>query len=192
MARPSRRRVPSRRQAPRSAPVAGRVLTPAEAAVFEAIASRLWPGSPGDPGAREAGAVFYLDGALAGAYADLVAVYRRGIASADAAARAKYGAGVAELKAEELDTLLTQMEAGPLPEFDHPSAQEFFDLCLTHTMEGVLSDPVHGGNREFSGWKVIGYPGPHYTYTEADHQSREPLSRPLQSVADLDPRRPDA
>ena len=72
--------------------MAWRVLTPAEGAVFEAIASRLWPGSPGDPGAREAGAVFYLDGALAGAYADLVAVYRRGVASADAAAGATRGA----------------------------------------------------------------------------------------------------
>jgi gluconate 2-dehydrogenase gamma chain len=163
-----------------------------EATAFEAIAARLWPGSPRDPGALEAGAVFHLYGALAGAYADLVPVYRRGLASADAAARARYGAGLAELPAEELDALLTQMEAGLLPEFGQPSAQEFFDLCLTHAMEGVLSDPVHGGNREFAGWKVIGYPGSHYTYMEADHLNGKPLTRPLQSVADLDPRRPDA
>jgi hypothetical protein len=37
-----------------------------EAATVDAIVSRILPGSPDDPGAHEAGVVFYIDGALAG------------------------------------------------------------------------------------------------------------------------------
>ncbi len=167
------------------------VLTAEEAAIFEAIAARFWPGSADDPGAREAGAVYYLDRALAQAYAGLQGVYRRGLQAADAAARARYGAGIAHLSPDHLDALLTLMEAGHIEEFMDPGASQFFTLCLTHTMEGVFSDPVHGGNRDFAGWKAVGYPGPHYTYTEADHARFDPLSRPVQSVADLDPDRPE-
>jgi gluconate 2-dehydrogenase gamma chain len=169
-----------------------RFFRPDEAARFEAIAARIWPGDAADPGAREAGAVVYLDRALADAYAHLQETYRRGLAAAERAAQERYGRGLAALGDGELDALLVAMEAGALTEFDTPGAAEFFGLCLTHTMEGVFSDPVHGGNRDFVGWRAIGYPGPHYTYSEADHGRSAPLERSVQSVSDLDPTRPDA
>ena len=31
-----------------------------------------------------------------------------------------------------------------------------------HTVIGFLADPKYGGNRDYIGWKVIGYPGPRH------------------------------
>lgn len=42
-------------------------FTPDEAATVEALTARILPGTPDDPGAREAGAVFYIDRSLSGA-----------------------------------------------------------------------------------------------------------------------------
>jgi gluconate 2-dehydrogenase gamma chain len=37
--------------------------------------------------------------------------------------------------------------------------QVFFNLVRTHTLQGMLSDPYYGGNKNFAGWAWIGYPG---------------------------------
>jgi gluconate 2-dehydrogenase gamma chain len=65
------------------------------------------------------------------------------------------------------------------------SLSRFMDLVRVHTMEGLFADPVHGGNRDFAGWKAVGYPGPYIVYTAEQQQSFEPLNLPLQSVADF-------
>jgi gluconate 2-dehydrogenase gamma chain len=31
-----------------------------------------------------------------------------------------------------------------------------------HTVIGFLADPKYGGNRDFAGWRVSGYPGPRH------------------------------
>ena len=66
-----------------------------------------------------------------------------------------------------------------------PSLATFFNLVRTHTMEGLFADPIYGGNRDFAGWRAVGYPGPYYVYTEEEQQSFEPLDKPFQSIADL-------
>ena len=35
----------------------------------------------------------------------------------------------------------------------------FFAELLAHTREGMFSDPIYGGNVNFQGWDLIGYPG---------------------------------
>ena len=61
--------------------------------------------------------------------------------------------------------------------------QTFFNLVLTHTMEGLFSDPIYGGNRDFAGWRAVNYPGAHYVYTEEEQQNFEPLDKPFASIA---------
>ena len=39
------------------------------------------------------------------------------------------------------------------------TADEFFEMVRIHTIIGFLADPKHGGNRDYAGWKAIGYPG---------------------------------
>jgi gluconate 2-dehydrogenase gamma chain len=159
-------------------------FTAHEAATFEAVAARIWPGTPVDPGAREGGAVYYLDRALSGAYAGMQQTYRQGLAALDALSRARHGIEFVHLSDAYQDATLADLEAGGVEEFDGLSSAEFFHLCVTHTMEGMFSDPIHGGNRDFAGWRAVGYPGAQPGYTAEEHLARQPLRRAPRSIAD--------
>ena len=70
------------------------------------------------------------------------------------------------------------MAAGALPEFGTaPTALAFFDALRAHTIEGVFSDPAHGGNRNFAGWRLLGYQGPQPGYSHAEQQLDAPIVR---------------
>jgi hypothetical protein len=166
-----------------SAPTAGTdALTRGERETFEAIAARIWPGTDADPGARQAGALRYLERALAGPYRALLDAYRDGLTALNHAAVTRYGHPFARLSDTEQDALLAAMDTDDVPEFTSMPAREFFTMCIEHTMEGVFSDPIHGGNRDFAGWRVVGYPGPQGSYSAAEQIQGTPLHRPLRSV----------
>lgn len=57
------------------------------------------------------------------------------------------------------------MEAGEADFGAVPSAV-FFETLLANTVEGFFSDPIHGGNRDMIGWKLVGFPGPYAGYVE--------------------------
>ena len=40
-----------------------------------------------------------------------------------------------------------------------PNAATFFTLVRSHTIQGTFCDPYYGGNADFVGWDLIGYPG---------------------------------
>jgi gluconate 2-dehydrogenase gamma chain len=44
-------------------------------------------------------------------------------------------------------------------------------------MEGMFADPVYGGNKDFAGWRLVGFPGAQPAFTGADLKSREAFSR---------------
>ncbi len=174
-----------------------------EAETCEAICARIWPGDGNDPGAREAGAVYYIDRALAGPYAEHQLTYMVGLQEVDRLAQARHGAPFRQLGAARQDEVLQEID-GYEPEDDGVAAMEpgaeidpsdvalatldataFFALVRTHTMQGVFADPIHGGNRDFAGWRAVNYPGAYYLYTAEEQRSFEPLDKPFQSVADL-------
>lgn len=160
-------------------------FNPYEAALAEAMAARIWPGDANDPGAKEAAALIYIDRALMGAYSSNQNTYRRGLRSLDAFAKARLNKPFTELTEAQQDEVLREVEAGRANTFTRPGATEFFNLVRRHTMEGVFSDPIYGGNRDFAGWKVVNYPGAYYLFTEAEQQSFQAVNKPFQSVADL-------
>ena len=141
-------------------PVGLLALSPREGALVEAIGARIWPGDASDPGAREAGTVHYVDQALAGPLAGTLLFYQHALGQLDASSRATHGKGFVELDEGTQDAVLTSLSEGELSEVK--DGQAFFGLIRTHTLEGLFSDPVHGGNRDFVGWKAVGYPGPFY------------------------------
>jgi gluconate 2-dehydrogenase gamma chain len=170
-------------------------FTRSEAETFGAIAARIWPGDEDDPGALEAGAVTYVDRALAGAYAGYQTAYRVVLDRLEQQTSGLYDRRFHELEADQQDALLAQLEAA---EDDDPLAAmpgrelelglgpgSTFELLRRHVMEGVFCDPVYGGNRDFAGWRAVGYPGAHYVYSAEEQQVFEPLQKPFQSVADL-------
>lgn len=176
-------------------------FTPEEGAAMEAIADRLIPPDPDTPGGRDAGCAVYIDRQLAGPYGRSEGLYmrppflegtkeqgaqgpdtpaqryRRGLAAIDAACRAANpGKGFAALGPEQQDAMLAGLEKGTVT-LDGINGVGLFGLLLTDTKQGFFTDPVYGGNRDMAGWRMIGFPGARYDYSDwvLRHNERYPL-----------------
>src|SRR3981081_2881141 len=143
------------------------------AATIAAFTERLMPGAPGKPGARDCGVLNYIDLALAGAYADLQDFYRRGLASLDAYCRATHKQPFPQLNVAQQDEVITALVDGKATAFTWPTAQAFFHTVRPPTIEGMFADPVYGGNKDFAGWRLVGFPGAQPASTPADMESKE-------------------
>ena len=143
-----------------SAAVGGAVetLTAAEAETLGAIAARLIPTDGNGPGATEARAAQYIDRALGGALASFRETYRAGLAAIDRHAQSAKGNPFARLSPADQDELLRNVERNAVAGFS-TDASAFFNLVLSHTIQGTFCDPYYGGNANFAGWDLIGYPG---------------------------------
>jgi gluconate 2-dehydrogenase gamma chain len=162
-------------------------FNPYQAAVIDAATARIIPGDANDPGAREAGVVHYIDMALAGVYADCRTVYRRGISSIDTYARRKLRKRFIDLNESEQDQILKDIEKGNARGFTYRTASDFFALLYQHTIEGMFSDPVYGGNTHAVGWKLLGFPGVQYGYAAEEMRADADLSKKqILSLKDLD------
>ena len=146
-----------------------RFFTAKEARLISAACDRIFPSDESGPGAQEAGVIIYIDHQLAGAYgldryrytkgpfvesvpehgyqgeANPRAIYRDGLR--------QLGDDFADLDAAKQDDRLRTLEN-----------TMFFRMLRTHTIEGMFSDPLHGGNAGLIGWQLIGYPGPQMSF----------------------------
>jgi gluconate 2-dehydrogenase gamma chain len=150
-----------------SAAAAVETLTAAEAETLGAIAARLIPTDGNGPGAAEARAAQYIDRALGGALAPFRESYRAGLAAIDRHAQGAKGNSFARLPPADQDQLLRDVERNAVTDF--PDAAAFFNIVLSHTIQGTFCDPFYGGNANFAGWDLIGYPGVRLAVT-ADEQ----------------------
>jgi gluconate 2-dehydrogenase gamma chain len=165
----------------------GAFFNHADAATIAAFTERLMPSAPGKPGARDADVLNYIDLALAGAYADLQDFYRRGIAQLEVYCRGTYKEPFVRLNPERQDEVIASLENGKATGFAYPTAREFFNTLRTHTMEGMFADPLYGGNKDFAGWRLVGFPGAQTVFTPTDLQSKQAFTREsfigLQTIA---------
>jgi gluconate 2-dehydrogenase gamma chain len=125
-----------------------KVLTAAQAAVIDAAASRILPSVDGRPGARDAGAVYFIDRALATFNRAGRQLYRNGIADLNRRARraSPPARDFAALAPAGQDAILRQIEQTP-----------FFQTLRAETIIGTFALPIWGGNREHAGWRLIGF-----------------------------------
>ena len=176
-------------------------LTDVEAAFITAAVARLIPADELGPGAVEAGVPTFIDRQLAGPYGrgerwymqgpwsagaptqgwqtrlTPAGMYRAAIKAIDAAVvRESRGGSFAKLAAGDQDAFLQRLEKGDVA-LDGADGKAFFAQLLQNTLEGFWSDPIHGGNRDMVGWKLIGFPGARYDNTEfvAQHGQKYPL-----------------
>lgn len=157
-----------------------------ETLALDALVARIVPGDAGDPGAREAGAVTYIDRALAGPYAAWGLAYREGLRLLNAHALSKHGTKFQQLSESDQDAIVAALEANEVPGFTGSGSVEFFAMVWAHTIEGLLCDPAYGGNRDGVGWKLIGFPGAQYGYSAAEMQYGADLTtKPLMTLADI-------
>jgi gluconate 2-dehydrogenase gamma chain len=139
------------------------VLSPRQWLVLEAMTARIIP-TDAQPGAREAGCVNFIDKALANEEAAALPLYQAALAATDAASTSIHGASFIDLTPEQQDAVLARLESGTAKGWpaEAPPSPVFFEAVRAHTVIGFLADPKYGGNRDFSGWKVTGYPGPRH------------------------------
>src|ERR1700749_603488 len=135
-------------------------LTEQQSQTLDAICGRLVPTDDSSPGALDVGAPSYIQGALESDYASLLPLCQSGLQKLDERARARHGDGFARVDASAQDSLLRELEAEPEGE----ELRLFFETVRSHTIEGMFGDPSWGGNRDQSGWKLIGYRAPRLTW----------------------------
>lgn len=138
-------------------------LSKRQAQLIDAIAARLFP-STDTPGAVEAGALFYIDQALAGPYPELRPYYAKALRAVERHAKDKFGDTFIKLAEEQQDAVLRDFEDGTVPSF--AKAAEFFETVRAHVLEGVFGEPNYGGNKDLIGWKLVGFPGQQYGYPD--------------------------
>lgn len=144
-------------------------LSAAEWATLTAIVDRIIPADDLGPGGAEIGAHIYIDRKLNGLYSNQLPDYQTGLAAIEAS----IDGGFTGADPDDQDDALRDAETGANE--DIPDG--FFDLVLEHTRQGVFCDPIHGGNREFMGWDLIGYPGIKLVWSE-DDQALNPRIEP--------------
>ena len=155
----------------------GAFFNHADAATIAAFTERIMPSVPGKPGARDADVLNYIDLALSGAYAELQDFYRRGLAQLEAHCRGAYKEPFVRLGPEKQDEVIAALESNKAAGFTYPTGREFFNILRTHTMEGMFADPLYGGNKDFAGWRLVGFPGAQAIFTPTDLQSKQEFTR---------------
>lgn len=138
------------------------VLSEHEWRTVEAITARIIP-TDRDPGAIEANCVNFIDKALANEDAKLLSTYREALPEVDRIAAERFGAGFTELASDQQDEVLIALESGDASGWSASiTSEEFFETVRSHTLIGFLADPKYGGNQDYVGWKLGGYPGPRH------------------------------
>src|SRR5204862_7612551 len=105
------------------------------------------------------------------------------LAALDALAVSSRGDRFGRLTGADQDTLLEQLE-GDTPSTFPGGAAAFFTLVLGHTLQGTFGDPHYGGNRNFVGWDLLGYPGIRLAVTADQQRLGEKLSPTHMSAYD--------
>src|SRR6266540_3640170 len=154
-----------------------------EAAFVEALVDHMVPADELTPKGTDIGINVYIDRALAGAWGQgdrlymqgpwkkgvpsqgyqlpltPAQLYRAGIEATNAHCRKAYGKPFDRLNEQQREEVLTGLSTGKVS-FDNGLPVRVFWTALYQTvMEGMFSDPIHGGNRNKAGWRLIGFPG---------------------------------
>jgi gluconate 2-dehydrogenase gamma chain len=141
---------------PVSAP-AGQALPREAWLVLEAFVERLIPADANGPGAMAAGVPYYIDNTLRQWNSAELEFLSLGLLELTRAARRRYDRDFQLLSHTNQDALLEAMEKGEIDGFEN--AQAVFNRLHRLTLEGMFSDPYYGGNQNYIGWDLIGYPG---------------------------------
>lgn len=112
---------------------------------MRAFAARIIPSGDGLPGADEAGAAWFVDGALTSdAFSGVRDLVTAGLSDLDGRAMATHSVMFADATPEQQDDLMREVEDSP-----------FFFMARLLTVAGTFADPSHGGNRDHAGFTLL-------------------------------------
>lgn len=136
-----------------------------QARTLEAICEQIVPPDGEYPGGR--GVLYYIDNALTKWLAHNRWDYLAGLEGINESTQLMFGKNFVDLEWDQQTRVLEEMERGKAPgqvwtrlsigpEREN-SSRNFFNLVLSHTMQGYYGHPKYGGNRDKVSWKMIGY-----------------------------------
>jgi gluconate 2-dehydrogenase gamma chain len=181
-----------------------------EAAFIEALVDHMVPADDLTPKGTDLGINIYIDRALAGGWGKGDRLYaqgpwkpglpsqgyqlpltpaqlfRAGIEACNAHCLKTYSKLFDRLDETQRERVLLDMSEGKLT-FDNGLPVRVFWTTLYQTvMEGMFADPIHGGNKNKAGWKLIGFPGAIAVHRENVVKYRDKkFPADPQSIADL-------
>lgn len=143
-----------------------KVLGAAEADEFAAIAAQIIP-SGSSPGATEAGVIYFMDTVLAGTNSDLLQSMRQGLAELQATIKSS----------DDKETFASLGNSRQIEVLLEIEETDFFYTMRYLTLAGTFSNPSYGGNRDNTGWQLIGFEGPLPTQPPFGHYDADYIKR---------------
>ncbi|PLR76223.1 dehydrogenase [Bacillus sp. V3-13] len=166
-------------------------FTPDQFKVIDAAAEVIFPKTEVGPGAKELLVAYYIDHQLAGPFgmntkeymsgpfspAEAVPeqgyqthlkrqeIFDLGIMALNDEANKRFKAKFPELEEEQQIKILIDFEADKVKINGSVTSKFFFTLLRKVTIEGAYADPMYGGNKDMSGWKMKNFPGHQAGYT---------------------------
>ena len=111
-----------------------------------------------DPGATDAGVIHYIEKQVSTIFESDTTKYLHGLKSLQALSKREMGQSFETLESQAQISIMEKMERGQLPDEDWPkiSASAFFNLVLKHTMQAFYGSPIHGGNKDYASFRMLG------------------------------------
>jgi len=134
-----------------------RYLNEEEISLLDAIVEQIIP-TDDFPGGKWANVSNFIDKQLISYYSKHQLLYREGLAAIEKTVIQIKGKKFEEIPFPEQTAILEKMEKG---EFsgdywkDHSPAS-FFDLLRQHSLQGFYGSPIHGGNRGYISYHMLG------------------------------------
>jgi gluconate 2-dehydrogenase gamma chain len=134
-----------------------RYLNEEEILLLDAIAEQIIP-TDDFPGGKWANVSNFIDKQLSTYYRLHQPVYREGLSAFQKTVVKMSNKKFEELSFTDQTSILEKMQSSKLTgEYwtDHPPGN-FFELLRQHCLQGFYGSPVHGGNREYVSYRMLG------------------------------------
>ncbi|MAM62990.1 gluconate 2-dehydrogenase subunit 3 family protein [Maritimibacter sp. UBA3975] len=87
-----------------------------------------------------------------------------------------------DLDASEREDFVTRLSEGEDFDLGDVPATTLFDEIWSLVKEGYFSDPIYGGNKDYAGWRMVGFPGAHAYYADLVDKNA-PFPAPPRGIA---------
>ena len=176
-------------------------FTPNQFDITNAAVERIFPADDNGPGAQDLLVAYFIDHQLASGWGmnakeymsgpfypgeetqgyqgnlNRQEIFTVGIETLEKHSLDKFEKTFIELSGEEQDGILTDFQEGNV-EMKGVSANYFFNLLRSTTIEGVYADPLYGGNANMAGWQMKNYPGHQMSYFNMIEQDKFEVIEP--------------